>query len=185
MTGLLLLAAFILWIVVAILIGLFIFRKLPPTLFRLPLVMALTALTVPLPLIDELIGARQFRALCEAAKTVYVDEDKAIGRPVRLREIPLPQLPQYTGIPSRAIRNALVPIRESTWEYIDQQSGEVLFGYKTYAATGGWLIRALGISEGNAPVAFRGYCRPQNEEAIFRSLGLRKVGLSPKREGEK
>ena len=185
MTGFLLLGIVALWFVIAALVIVFVYRRLPNQFLRLAIVAVLFVLLVPLPLIDEIIGGLQFARLCEVAKTINVDEAKVRGRVVRLKEIPHPQLPQYTDIPRRNIPNALVPIREDSWEYLDWQSGEVLFGYKTYAATGGWLIRALGISEGNAPLTFRSHCGPQNERAIFRDLALKKVDRGAEIQGEK
>lgn len=185
MTGFLLLGVVVLWLAIAALVTVFVFRKLRKQRFRLAIVAVLFVLLVPLPVIDEIAGGFQFAKLCEAARTIGVDEAKVRGRVVRLREIPHPQLPQYTDIPRTSVPHALVPIREDSWEYIDQQSGEALFSYKTYAATGGWLIRVLGISEGNAPLTFSSHCRPQNEAAIFRDLALKKVDRRTEKLGEK
>lgn len=76
-----------------------------------------------------------------------------------------------------------VPIREDLWEYVDPRSGEVVITYKTYSATGGWLIRILGISEGNAPLIFRHHCEPERLSSLFEDLGIKKLSKQPAAEG--
>lgn len=175
MTALLLLGAAILWLIVALSIALFVARKLPKQPWRIPLAVVLFIALVPAPLLDEIGGARQFARLCQEAEGVSVDVQRARGRSVELRKIPHPTLPKYTTIPRRNVPGAMVPIREDSWDFVDTQSGEVLVSFKTYEATGGWLIRMLGISEGNVPLTFPGYCGPSNRSTIFAELGIKQI----------
>ena len=46
---------------------------------------------------------------------------------------------------------AILPVTKSNFIWRDVESNEEILSYKTLNVRGGWLIRFLNISEGNAP----------------------------------
>jgi hypothetical protein len=117
------------------------------------------------PLADEIVGVFQFRALCSEGTVVQVDEKKAFGRIVRY---------QRRGKDVYAA-NTVVKIRVDTASFKDVETDEILLSYKTYSATGGWLIRMLSISETNSPLIFNGYCAPKNEATVLKKLNIKEL----------
>ena len=142
MTGLLLLAVVGLWMWACVAITRVVLRQVKsppsrwlgaPTLF--------TALLI-LPLVDEIVGGFQFRALCEKGAVLKIDAEKAKGRTVRVVIQPSNEV-----VPGQALRTL-----HSHLSYRIVDSEEEIARYDTYVINGGWFIRALGISNNNSPL---------------------------------
>ncbi len=149
MTGILLLFVAGIWLAVVIWLSKFITKKLPETWWRTPVGIVVFAVLLPLPLVDEIVGGRQFEALCKDNSTIQVDRVTAVGRTVYLADLP-----------DTPITGTWVPVRLQPWRFLDAATGETVVSYNILHATGGRFIRALGISEGSVPLTFKGGCEP-------------------------
>jgi hypothetical protein len=116
------------------------------------------------PIADDIIGGLQFRALCEEKTAIRVDESRAAGKTVSLIRDRSIQVPW-----------SLVPAIEQPWRYADVDTQEVLVSFSTLDARGGWLIRALGVSETDSPITFSRSCGPADRSSVFQELNIRKV----------
>ena len=167
MTGLLLLTVFVCWILS---LGWFIKiigTLLPTSKWNKFVKLLVFSLLLPLPLIDEIIAKPKFEALCRDKAVITVDANKAKGHTVYLMPT---RLEDVRGLP--------IPIQVQRWLYADVQSREVLVSSNSFQATGGWLIRLLGISETNAPLTFNGYCHPEDDRPLFKQLNIQYVERS-------
>ena len=135
------------------------------------LVVALISYCVllPLPLIDELLGKRQFERLCEENSRVQVDRISAAASSVYLAET--------TDV---EIKGILVRIVMRPTRYIDVSNGDVVLSYNELRAGGGRLIRLLGLIEGGGPLMFKGSCFPSElaEPDLFKKLRLTQIQRS-------
>ncbi|MEK7793895.1 MAG: hypothetical protein AAB353_05165 [Candidatus Hydrogenedentota bacterium] len=162
MTGLLLLAVAGLWLVAALFISVFVGRKLPKRPWRVPMAVVLFLVLVPLPLADEFIGRQQFKTLCEKYAVQFVDVQHAQGRSVLF-------VPRTKD---EYVQGTAVRIRIDPHEYRDAGTGKVLVSYHTLHANGGWLIRALGISESNHPLLFNSSCGPNDQDGFKKKFNV-------------
>ncbi len=177
MTGLLLLVVMVVWLVVVNWIGKFVTTKLPERWWRTPARVLILVALLPLPLVDEIIGGRQFEQLCKENSTIQVDRVKAVGKTVYLN-----------SLPETNVQGTWVPISVHYWRFVDATTGELVVSYNTLRATGGRLIRALGISEGNVPLTFKSSCEPKGSPAsieAFENFGITYIEPPIKKNGEK
>jgi hypothetical protein len=116
---------------------------------------------VTAPVADELIGWRQFESLCRKYANQVI-EPNAKNRQV----VYVPRgNDQYAS--GTAVRIRIDPV-----VYKDAETNQVLVSYHSLHAQGGWLIRAMGISETNAPILFNSGCAPTNEDAFKSKLNI-------------
>jgi hypothetical protein len=148
MTGILLFFVMGLWLFFVFWLTKVITKKLP-TKWVMPSRILLSLAILPIPLIDEIVGGRQFEQLCKENSTIQVDRVKAAGKTVYLAK-PV----------DIQIKDTLVPIRLKPWRFVDATTGEIVVSYNTLLAGGGIFIRTLGISEGGAPLTFKSFCEP-------------------------
>jgi hypothetical protein len=129
----------------------------------------LVALLMPLPLIDEIVGAKQFAALCEK-NVVQVNAGSARGRTV-YREY-------AAEIP---VKGTWVPVRVLPYRFLDLTTGELVVSYDRLKAEGGVLFP--GFDSGPDPLTFNGKCEPPGvfEKDFFSQLGITEV-KNPKRD---
>jgi hypothetical protein len=178
MTGILLLLVAGFWLIAAYWLAKLITRILPSSGWRV-LVGALIFLALlPLPLMDEIVGKRQFEQLCQENSTILVDRAKAAGKTVYLADLP-----------DSDVKGTWVRVVVQPWNFLDAKTGEVVIRYNTLQAVGGWFIRTLGISEGNVPLTFEGHCKPDglvNPAKLLKELGAIQIQRSEldKRDGK-
>lgn len=140
MTGLLLIAVVGLWIGVVWHVSRWATRSIRIVSVRI-FARALTfAALVTCPMVDEIVGGVQFRKLCEREAVLKIDAAKVRGR--TLKQIAAQSFPA----------NTLLRIEEWRNSFVDTTSGEELASFGWLRVSGGWFIRTLGISEGNAPL---------------------------------
>lgn len=165
MTGIFLLFVVVLWLVIAYWLTKLITIKLPKNGWRILVRVLLFFVLLPLPLADEIVGKRQFEQLCKENSTFQFDRATAVGKTVYL-----------TDIPDIQIKDTWVPVRLEQWRYVDAATGELIFSYNILHAKGGELIRMLGISGGDTPLTFKGYCAPGGSRIhainLFKELGI-------------
>ena len=170
MTGILLIFVAVLWLVVAFYLVKLIAILLPAIWWAYLLRVVLYLALLPLPLIDEIVGKRQFEKLCSENATVQVDRAKATGRTVYL-----------ANLPDVEIKGTWVRVVSKKWRYIDATTGETVVSYNTLQAVGGRFILALGISEGGVPLTFKGFCEPEGRVdplKLFKEIGITQIKRS-------
>lgn len=165
MSGILLLFVAALWLIASYFLARFMARLLPPTGWRVVVGALLFLALLPLPLIDEIVGARQFEKLCKENSTIKVDRAKAAGRTVYLADTA-----------SVEVKGTWVPVWLKSWRYVDVKTGETVVSYNTLQASSGILGPAsLG------PLTFRGYCAPGgvvDPVKLFKELGVTQIQRS-------
>ena len=162
MTGIYLLIVAVIWLAIVVWLSKIITRKLPMTTWRMPLAILICAVLLPLPLIDEIVGGRQFAQLCKDNSTIQVDRTTAVGKTVFFA-------PQS----SIEVRGTWVRVVLQPHRFVDATTGEAVLGYNTLQAEGGRFIQTLGISEGGMPLIFYGSCGPtENIKTLLKSLEI-------------
>ena len=167
MTGIFLFAVMGVWLVAALSITVFITRKMSWRMGKFLIRASLLIVLIPLPLIDEIVGGRQFARLCKENSTIQVDRANAAGRTVYLADDP-----------DTEIKGVWVPVRLQQWRFVDVTTRSVVVSYNELHATGGIFIRMLGISEGNVPMTFKDSCAPGgqvNYIELFKELRITQV----------
>ena len=163
MTGILLLGVVAIWLVVVLLIARWVARRLFSSPgFKLFSFVVLVPMLLLMPLADELIGAFQFDALCKKYTVQVVDEQHVLNARVL----------SVGGKGDWYAANTAVRIRIQPWTYLDTSTQKVVVSYHTLHAEGGWLIRALGISETNSPLLFSRSCAPTDERSFIKKFNV-------------
>ena len=129
---------------------------------RVLVAIVLIAVMLPLPLVDEIVGKRQFEQLCRDNATIKVDRVTAVGKTVYF--VPQPRV----DAAGTWVRIVVQPSR-----YVDATTGETVATYNRLVAVGGRLVQMFGFSEGKVPLLFSGTCGPtENPRDLFASLRL-------------
>lgn len=147
MSGLLLLGVIGVWVVIVVLVARRFARLFKPGAVRNVAVAIVSAVLLVLPVADELISAPQFHKLCEEGARLKFDSEKIRGRTMYLADDSQPR-----------IQVGLLQGYYIQWHYLDAATNETLITSNSYHLKGGLLIRALGISETNAPLTMLSYC---------------------------
>jgi hypothetical protein len=164
MTGIYLVFAFLIWLLLLYGIVVVVTIMLPKRWWRALIRVLLFIGLLPFPLVDEIFGKAQFEQLCKENSTIQVDRAKAVGKTVYLADLA-----------DSEIKGTWVRVVSKPWRYVDVKTGETVVSYNTLQAVGGRFIRALGISEGDVPLTFKSTCVPSNRPAAakaFRELGI-------------
>jgi hypothetical protein len=156
MTGIFLTALAAFWIWAAIALSRWVGLWAPGHKWQRALSGFVFLLLLVAPLADEVIGKQQFGALCRKYAVQVVDEQNASNR----RVIYVPRGPD------KYASGTAVKIRIDPIVYKDIETNKILVSYHTLHAEGGWLIRAIGLSETNAPLLFPSGCAPENQDAF-------------------
>ncbi|MBN8476772.1 hypothetical protein [Sulfuritalea sp.] len=144
MSGLFFFGVIAAWGAVAFLMAKRVTRLVQSRILGLGLGALAFVLMIVLPVVDEIVGGYQFRALCRQNAVLRIDAEKAKGRKVRVVFEPLNEV-----LPGNAIA-----IFHSHKSYRDVVTNEEIASNEWYLAKGGWFIRLLGVSETNDPITF-------------------------------
>ena len=104
------------------------------------------------PIMDEIIGGFQFRALCKPEDMLVYDADK-IRNKILL----------YSPLSINKVKNTIITIEVSLSGGVDLTTGDILLERKKYRATGGWLSRLVAFNSMTRPYTFNGVCGVKNE----------------------
>jgi hypothetical protein len=159
MTGLYLLILAAVWLVLASVLAYVITRQMKSGALRLTFAVLLMSVLMPLPLIDEIVGQRQFEQLCKDNATIHVDRATAVGKTVYF-------VPQ----PAVEIKGTWVRVVMKPKRFVDATTGETVVNYNELMADGGRFIRTLGIFEGGVPLTFSGTCVPANRPGSIQTF---------------
>lgn len=128
----------------------------------------LTRIILPLalfisPMIDEIIGGFQFRALCKAEAIATYDEAKVRGKTVHL-----------ISADTFHFTHTILPTYKQTWKFVDHITNEELFSYVDLHSGGGWVSRWINFNNVHRPYTFDGVCSGKSG-AIFHKLKIKNV----------
>jgi hypothetical protein len=152
------------WVVLAALLSRWLASSIKFTAARWTVALVVFAVLLPLPLVDEIVGKRQFERLCKENAEIKVDRATAVGRTVYLDV-----RPQF-DVPGTWVRVAMQPMH-----FVDVATRETVVSYNELRASGGMLVRLFAFSEGRAPLLFRGSCVPRDRPAsaeTFKPYGI-------------
>jgi hypothetical protein len=158
-----LIALSIAWLVAAVRLGRWIGHSVENATARAILFPISFSLLLPAPVADEVVGALQFRAMCRTQAILKIDSNRIKARTVRV-----------VIDPSWArAQNTAIPISYSHFSLKDANTGEDLASYSTLIAKGGWLVRVLGIFDGNKPLLIgRPWCGSEDRDSLPRTFGF-------------
>lgn len=162
MTGIALLALGFLWVFLAGRFAIWIASLQKYQVARWCIGLLVFVIGLPMPLADEIVGKWQFEALCKQYAVQMIDEQHAMNRRVLYEPRGADQFAQRTA----------VEIRIDPVVYRDAETNQVLVSYHTLHAKGGWLIRALGISETSSPLLFQRGCAPKDQDAFKKKFNI-------------
>ena len=165
MTGLLFFALIGLWMWACVAMTKAVTRRMRSRPWRWITAPVLLATLLVLPILDEIVGGFQFRALCENA-TLKIDAEKARGKTVKVVIEPSNQV----------LHGLALKTYHSHLSFRDAETDAEVAQYDRYSVEGGRLIRALGMSESNAPLTIgQPYCSPPERGLIDKKYGFRVI----------
>ena len=136
------------WLTCALWLARRITSRVTPSVLRVSVAAALVVAMLVLPLLDEIIGASQFKALCSQNTAPVVQAKEIVGRRVRVSSEPANQ----------EVNGTAVRILYSRALYRDAETNEAVVYKGRYVASGGWLIRTLSGSASMTPLTFGSTC---------------------------
>lgn len=106
------------------------------------------------PVVDDILGGFQFRAMCSPENLLEYDAEKIAGKTIKT-------------IPTKNyhVDNILVPIWVTHTRWVDYTTGEILIDHKIMYSKGGWLSRSIGIQRDDS-------CDTNLYYEIFNQLGI-------------
>lgn len=176
MTGIFLIAVAVAWLIAVVVVTRWVARRFNSLTMKVVSWMILVPTLMTAPLVDELIGKRQFEQLCKDNATIHVDRETAVGKTVYF-------VPQ----PAVEVKGTWVRVVLKLRRFVDATTGETVVTYNELMADGGWLVRTLIISEGRVPLSFRGDCVPQNRPGsiqTFEPFGINYIEPPTTQRGE-
>ena len=152
MVGLIFLAIVGLWVWLAFKASKAVSSRITPGRWRRPVTVLLFLVLLPLPVLDEIIGGFQFRALCEKNAKLKFNVDPATLKDKSVRA--------YAKPSHEIVGGTLVEITHSHEIYRDAEGGQDLLSFDSYRAKGGLLIRLLSMDDNMMPMTFTSSCDP-------------------------
>lgn len=164
MAGLIFLMILLLYVFVLMALGTAFLSRLPiSSSWQKILLLVLVAFAFPLPLADEVIGKRQFEALCKINGIQGADLSRAQGKRVRMR------FSDYEPL----VAGVILPTKQSDITYRDAETGATLVHYKDYRSAGGWLMRAgLGMGSGRPLLFEANGCDRRRERELLQQNAI-------------
>jgi hypothetical protein len=172
MGGLILIGIVGLWSAVIMVFVFFVSQLITKPIRKLLFAGLLLFVLLPLPLLDEIVGSRQFAELCKEHSKVYFDQKMAIGRTVYLQDM--------SKAPVENIENTWLRLTLKRWVFLDAVSDEVVIYYDVINAEKRWF----SLSESRYPIFFPSYCAGggdyQTIDRFLEELDIKTVN-TPKR----
>jgi|GEM_PF-1422900 len=155
------------WLLVVLFIAVIVTKKINKTQWKLTAFSLSFVILFPLPLIDEIIVAKQFELLCKNRAKIIVDNPVTNGKTI-----------MFGGNNRTEFLLGSIKVTESQRIFVDANTQEPIYHYLRFDAKGGWLINALKISEESKPLLFPSVCQPADLENIDSQLGLTYINRS-------
>jgi hypothetical protein len=153
MSGLIFLAIVGLWVWLAFKLSRFISSRLVQGRWAKPLTALLFLVLLPLPVIDEIIGGFQFRALCDKDAKLVFNVDPASLKGKTVRDVVEPY--------NKDVEGTAVRISYSHYSYRNVEDGKELLNFSIFRAKSGWLVQTLSGQNDMTPLTFnRSTCSP-------------------------
>lgn len=164
MVGLILFTIVGLWIWACVALTGLLLRKVNPQKGRSVFAFIVFAVLLVLPVIDEIIGGFQFKALCAKDAKVRLGVEHPAGRTTR-----------FSARPSNErIAGTFIPIIHSRFRYHDVVTNELVAEHDIYEAKGGVLIRIIGLY--NSPLTIDPpICSGEQDVALSVALGFKVI----------
>lgn len=162
MTGILLIGVVVAWLFAVFTFTRWTIRRFDSGVSKTVAAMVVFPALLVAPVADELIGMQQFESLCKKYAVQQIDEQHAMNR-----RVVYVRRTQDRFADGTALRIRIDPI-----VFRDAETDRILVSYHTLHATGGWLIRMLGISETNAPILFGSGCAPKDQDAFKKKFNI-------------
>jgi hypothetical protein len=175
MLGLYLVLIGIVWLGIVVALATWLTLRIKTGPMRVFVALALVAVLLPMPLIDEIVGRHQFEQLCREHNTIHIDRTKAVGKTVYLVQRP-PVDAEGTWV--RIVIRPFV--------YVDAETGDPVVSYNELTAVGSRFLPSL--SQGRMPLLFNGFCAPPNRPATaeaFEAYGIKYIQPPTLKNGEK
>jgi hypothetical protein len=163
MIGLLLLVILGMWLLACLWIASKLGNIIPRRRWRAATKSISFLVLLALPFVDEVIGKRQFEALCRANGIESADVSNAHSKKVKV---------EYGE--RKSLHGTAIPIQESNVIFRDADTSEILIRHKNYYAQGGWVMRYTWLSLGsNQAMLFGGStCDIRKEQEIFKANSI-------------
>jgi UDP-N-acetylmuramyl pentapeptide phosphotransferase/UDP-N-acetylglucosamine-1-phosphate transferase len=170
MIGILFFATVGLWFYLVTILTKCVVKMMPKKKWRNWIAVLFFLILMPMPIIDEIFGAREFKKLCSENAALVIDLKSASGKTVYL---------DY--LPDVEIKNTWLPMRIQRWQFLDEKTSEPVLSYNVIFVSGGKLVRTLHISEGNVPLTLKSFCAPEKHPSnaiMFKEFGINYVQRS-------
>lgn len=155
MIGLILIPAFLIWLIISTVLS----SKIPDWLGIKRHATVLSLLLFPLvlasPFSDEIVGDMQFRHLCEKEAVIFLSPDWTRVRRASRNDAPITELHGYA-----------IPISVHRVEFIDTDTKQPFLSYKGFQTRGGFLMRnGLGFER-------RTSCWPKDKTQVLKNINI-------------
>lgn len=128
--------------------------------FKKTLVLSVTfIILLSAPVMDEIIGGFQFRALCSPENLLVYDAGRVRGAAL-----------QYKETPNYHITNKVIPIHVTHSQWVAPESGEVLIDHKIIYAKAGFVLGLTGWTD-----SFNGHCDVREYYQLFDKFDIKKI----------
>ncbi|PHS67612.1 MAG: hypothetical protein COB23_10250 [Methylophaga sp.] len=115
------------------------------------------------PVLDEIIGGFQFRAVC-TDKNMLIYDEKSVKNKTLL----------YFHLSREYVKNTVIPIEKIISAGMDITTEKTLLKRTKYQATGGWLSRFIAFNNITRPYTFHGVCGVKDElSQLERKLNIK------------
>lgn len=163
MIGLMVITAFVIWLIASIFLSIKITSWLSARKFSDAIGFVIFPIVFFAPVADEFVGKYQFESLCKSNGIESADITKAIGKKVKVKY----------GERS-FVEKTILPIKQNDVYFSDAETGEIVIQHKNYYAKGGWLMRYTPLSMGySQPMLFAGNsCGLSARRGIFRKNSI-------------
>jgi hypothetical protein len=146
MSGLFLIAIGGLWVWLLFKLSRFIGNAIARGRWAMPMTSLVFLVLLPLPVLDEIIGGFQFRALCKEKAVLKLNVDEASLKGKTVRDVVEPF--------NKDVEGTAVGISYSHYSYRDVADGKELLNFAIFRAKGGWLVRTLSGQSDMTPLTF-------------------------------
>ena len=146
MGGLILIAAFFVWVFVSVRAAMWVYQRTTQQKWKAVAKWFAFPLILILPLGDEIVGEVQLRYLCSQAGLIHLDEEKGRNAVLTMRQVNNTSEFQQLRVPEKKVSATVLDTTEYAYEFYADGHKNPVIQYKTYSNGRGWFSRNTGIS---------------------------------------